>query len=114
MRRTASCFPRTELCARASEKLLPHTMCRPISSRTSIDEAPYRIEICDAGNNILEMLSRGAPPNPTLDAMFLDEGDPGTVAYQAGVYASAERVDQLTLHRTLQEPTRRRERPGSE
>ena len=100
--------------ARASEKLLPHTMCRPISSRTSIDEAPYRIEIGDAGNNILEMLSRGAPPNPTLDAMFLDDGDPGTVAYKAGVYASAECDDQPTLHRTLQEPMRRRGRPVSE
>ena len=89
-------------------------MCRPISGRTSIDEAPYRMEICDAGDNILEMLSRGAPPNPTLDAMFLDEGDSGRVAHQAGVYASAECDDQLTLHRTLQEPTRRRERPSSE
>ena len=88
-------------------------MCRPISSRTSIDEAPYRIEISDAGNNILEMLSRGAPLNPTLDAMRLDEGDSGTVAHRAGVYALAECVDRLTLHRTVQEPMRRRERPSS-
>ena len=114
MHRTGSRFPRTDFRARASEKLIPYTMCRPISSRTSIDEAPYRIEICDAGNNILETLSRGAPPNPTLDAMFLDDGDPGTVAYKAGVYASAECDDQPTLHRTLQELMRRRGRPVSE
>ena len=113
MHRTGSRFPRIDFRARASEKLIPYTMCRPISSRTSMDEARYRIEICDAGDNILEMLSRGAPPNPTLDAMFLDEGDPGTVAYQAGVHASPNGVDELTLHRTLQEPTRRRERPSS-
>ena len=45
--------------------LLPHTVCRPIPAPTSIDEAQCFIEICDADNNLLEMLPRGAPPNPT-------------------------------------------------